>query len=181
MKIVIFKNPYEYCDFMCDSIKNKKDVELIEPIVLNKKNARNIFLYILFHINQKLFYKCLVRFSLNKSLSNEEKICFISFDSSEWTGTREFIDELKTKYPNSKTAIIIYNSIQNNFEKVKQYEERFDYCFTFDPFDSKTYGWHYFQGLMPLECSVNKNNKKKYFFILPKLGLNAFFILLLIF
>lgn len=161
MKKVIFKTPYEYCDFMCESITNEKDVKIISPIYFSKKNIEGLYLHFLMHINKKRFYKRLVeRFVVKDIKEVNEDICFISFDSSEWTGTEEFVDVLKKIYPNSKTAIIIYNSIQGNCERARHYTEQFDYCFSFDPYDSELYGWHYFFGLMPLQ--KRKKTLKKY-------------------
>lgn len=157
MKIVIFKSPYEYCDFMCDSLMNHTNVVVIEPVELKKHTISDVFLYFLMRVNKEKFYQSLVKKYVLSKISYDEDVCFVSFDSSEWTGTDEFLLELKKNYPNSKTAIIIYNSIENNLDKVKQYNERFDYQFTFDPYDAISYDWHHFQGLMPVKKAVITN------------------------
>lgn len=165
MKLVIFKTPYKYCDFMCDSLQKNKNVILLESFQLNRNTLNGFFLWVLLRLNKKSFYKYLIKKNISNKILKNEKVYFLTFDSSNWTGDKEFIRELKKIYVNSKAAIIIYNSIENKYERVKNYNEQFDFQFTFDPYDAELYGWHYFQGLMPNKTIENINKKYDICFI----------------
>lgn len=160
MRIVLFKNGYSYCDFMCKDLFRYDYVTILNPIDLKSKILKRILLKILKYINTELYSKYFLKMYIGDSISINEEICFVSFDSSP-TAHIDFSTVVKKFYPNSLGALIVYNSIEDNEVKVNNYSNKFDIVFTFDPYDAKKYGWIHFLGLMP--SSIKPCKEKKIF------------------
>ena len=158
MKIVIFKSKYAYCDFMCEDLSSLEDIIVIEPVDLRKKPFTRFYLKMLSQLNTGKYYEEFLKTYLRSAIHSDEEVCFVSFDSSP-TAQIDFSSIIKQKYPKSKSALIVYNCIENNDKKAQNYTNRFDMVFTFDPYDADKYGWVHFLGLMPTNRSNQIYNK----------------------
>ena len=163
MKTVVFLNTYEYCEFMCYDIASCENVSLIKPVRLKNIGWIGVLMFLLKRISFRLYNVMLERVMLSKlRLSKDEKICFISFDSSYQTANKTFVYRLRKKYPNSYHVLIVYNAINGQHACADKYSSIFDTVFTFDPYDAALYNWNYFHGLLPESQPNDENDSKHY-------------------
>ena len=158
MKIILFKTPLSYCDFMCQSLSDADNVTVIEHFDITKHFFKRVKKKILKTIGRKPYNRYLKKLYLGSSLTVDDQTCFVMFDSTS-PMVFELFSAMKEQEPDCMNVLLIYNSIQNNNEKADYFNKNYDMQFTFDPYDAKKYGWFHFMGLMPTMIPPNDQEK----------------------